>query len=217
MKTRTLVASMLCCLAACHSTRADLVLSFVPQSATTVSIGDTIDVDLVLTQTSPAIAEADITSDGLTSFNLPLLLDNSNLSAASTPVANSSFSDLSSIGPQTPPLPAPGFSLNPELIGFSITPVLIPSETVTLGTYRFVANSAGTTTITLVNSGTITQFGFGSVPGPGDIDSQIFSGQSLALTAVPEPNAFLLMAFVGCVAGLNGYLKRRMRGLRKDI
>jgi len=208
MNGRVLLTSAMLCILGSGSAHAGLVLSFDPQGATTVSLGSTIDVDLVLTQTAP-IADADITVDGLTFAQVPLILTGAAFSTSSISVNPGFNFDISSVDT----FQAGVLSFPPLLLPPVTAPVGDPTS-VTLGTFTFNAGNAGTTILTTNNTG-MTQFSFGGTSSPGDIDNQIFGAETLTLTAtataVPEPSGFLMWGLIASVSGTCVYCKRRFR------
>ena len=185
--------SLLLALLLTSSADAALVLSFSQPNAT-ITVGQSINVDLILTQTAP-IGGADITTNGLVAVDMELSLD--------TPVAS-----VTAITPGVG-FEESGFGSNPLVPLMSIQSIdaingvtaLAGSPTsIVLGTFTFTGNSIGTMTATTMDT-LLTEFVFATNPAPdADIDGLIFGPESFTLnvTAVPEPSSMMLMGASFC-------------------
>lgn len=160
----------------------DLVLTFVPSSSS-VQVGSSITVDIVLTQDDTSPANSLLDDDGLTAFSVPFNFSGSDFSVTSFAVAPG-FTDTS--------------STSTVLQGFSFSPVTGTPRT--LGTYTLTADSVSITPTTFTTSNTgVTNFSFNS--GTDD-DVNIFASFSSpvgGISAVPEPSSFLFIGLVGTV------------------
>lgn len=173
------------------SADAALVLSFSQPNAT-ITVGQSIDVDLILTQTSP-IAAVDITTNGLDFVEIELFLNSP--AASVTAIApgagfvNSGFSSTL----------IPLMSIQSSDIAHGVTAASGSPTSIVLGTFTFTGNSVGTMTATTVDT-ILTEFAFVTPPSPIDIDAMIFGTESFTLnvTAVPEPSSMMLMGASFC-------------------
>ena len=183
------------CLTFVNQLDAGLVLSFVPGS-TVVNVGDTVNVDIVLTQTMPMTTTppdppSPLNEDGITAFQIPFTLPvGSDFSVTGFGVGSNFTNQLST---------------SSVLQGFTVSPVT--GNSVTLGTYTLTANSVGTSMIT--TSDTIfTNFSFDS--GNTD-DVGIFASFSApSITAVPEPSAWMFLMLVGILSAGRRYISNRI-------
>lgn len=175
---------------------AGVALSFTPDS-TEVNLGDTVNVDIVLTQTMPMTTAppdppSPLNEDGVTAFQVPFTLPvGSNFSVSSFAVGSNFTNQLST---------------SSVLQGFSVIPVT--GTSVTLGTYTLTANSVGTTMI--ATSDTIfTNFSFDS--GNTNDSGIVATFSSPSITAVPEPSAFLFLGLLGLSSSGRAYFRNRRR------
>jgi PEP-CTERM motif len=189
------------------TSRADagVILSF-SQASANIAVGESVDVDLILTQTSPPISGADIRTNGLFNVDVQLNLD-SNFASVTAITPGSGFAD-------------PFFRSVPKIPLLSITAVdhangvraqLGSPTSITLATFTFTGISAGTTLATTIDSPFFTDFVFVTDPSPNaDIDSQIFGAEQFAVTvsAVPEPSSIILFALGASICGCVGFRQR---------
>lgn len=185
------------------SSYAGLVLTFQVSGPTTVPIGDVIDVEVLLTQTTPIAAHPDITSDGLQTFAVPLTVTG-DLTAFDVRASAAFGADVSDPVIQTP-LTGVSFP-SPRIAAFSIGPA-VTGNPISLGTFQYTATSAGTVMMTPTDFGNTFAFGAGT---PGEFDAEVFSpAPTLSITAVPEPSAFLFLGLMGFMAAAKKYIRNR--------
>jgi hypothetical protein len=189
------------------SADADLVLSFSPADAT-IFVGDSIDVELVLTQ-SGTIVGTDITANGLVAVDVELLLDTS--AALVTAIsAGPGFEDsLFGSDPMARLMSIQSISVN------GVTAPLGSPTSIVLGTFTFTGNAVGTTIATTWDT-MFTEFVFAENPSLApDIDELIFGSESFTVNVVPVPEPSS-MAMLGASIGLlvaRKVLSRRTRFL----
>lgn len=199
----TAISALFLLVATSGQVKADLILSF-SESNVTLAIGQTVDIDIVLTQTSPAISGADIRTNGILLADIELLLSSNSSTVTSLGYGPGFENGSSSLAdPFSPRLSSASIDVTNGVTAPGGDPTSI-----TLGTFTFTANSAGTTDVTTVDT-TFTDFIFATdPPGPHgpDIDNLIFGSETVRITAVPEPSAA-----TGLVVGLLLLTQRRRR------
>lgn len=183
---------------------AGLILSFTPDSST-IFVGQSTTVDVILTQTDPVIPGADITTNGITLADINLSLDS--LAATVTGFTfGAGFED--STGSDLTNTSAPLLSASSSFVT-GVTASAGSPTSLTLGSFIFTGQSVGTTIATTVDSG-LEDFLFFN--DPGDIDSQVFGSESITLNvvgpaAVPEPGTTAILLCGMC--SLFGFRRRR--------
>jgi hypothetical protein len=172
---------------------AALILRFGQPNAT-IAVGQTIDVDLILTQ-SGAITGTDITTNGVVMVDVELSLNSTAASVVTISPGPGFENSLVGSDPMTPLMSIQSMNA----FNGVRAPVGSPTSIV-LGKFTFAGNAVGTTTATTLNRA-FTDFVFATNPSPNvDIDGQIFGSESFTInvTAIPEPSSIMILGASLC-------------------